>query len=249
MKAMASAREPRSSSKPAPALHVLVVEDHAPLREQITTLLQRAGHQVEEASSGALALRMALALPPDVMLLDVGLPDLDGLALCRRLRAACQRHVPVLMLTARDSLPDKLDGFASGADDYLVKPFDSEELLARVLALARRRTAGQDYLLHIGSLAIDRRAQEAHRLGQRLALPPTAFAILLALADAWPRALTRSELITRLWHDDPPDSDPLRTHLYQLRQQLDRGFERPMLRTVHGVGFRLEADDVESQLA
>jgi DNA-binding response OmpR family regulator len=225
-------------------LQILVVEDHAPLREQIVALLQRAGHQVEEASDGRMALRMALAQPPDVLLLDLGLPGLSGLALCERLRAQAERHVPVLMLTARDTLPDKLEGFAAGADDYLVKPFAAEELLARVQALARRRTAGEDYLLRVGSLAIDRRAQQAQRQGQRLALPPTAFELLLQLAQAWPRALTRSELIQRLWGDEPPDSDPLRTHLYQLRQQLDRPFATPMLKTVHGVGFRLESDEV-----
>jgi DNA-binding response OmpR family regulator len=224
-------------------LHVLVVEDHAPLRDQIVALLLRAGHRVDEASDGRVALQMALSQPPDVLLLDLGLPGLGGLALCERLRANAPRHVPVLMLTARDTLPDKLGGFAAGADDYLVKPFAGEELLARLSALARRKTAGQDYLLRIGSLCIDRRAQEASRAGQRLALTPTSFAILLTLAEAWPRALTRSDLIRRLWNDEPPESDPLRTHLYQLRQRLDRPYAQPMLKTVHGVGFRLEPDD------
>ncbi len=228
---------------PTPPLHLLVVEDHAPLREQIVALLQRAGHRVDEAADGRLALQMALEQPPDVLLLDLGLPGLGGLALCQRLRERSARHVPVLMLTARDTLPDKLEGFAAGADDYLVKPFASEELLARVQALARRRGAGDDYLLRIGSLTVDRRAREAHRAGQRLALPPISFAILLLLAEAWPRALTRSELVHRLWHDEAPESDPLRTHLWQLRQALDRPFAQPLLRTVHGVGFRLQADD------
>jgi DNA-binding response OmpR family regulator len=229
--------------RPPQALHILVVEDHAPLREQIVALLRREGHRAEEASGGRMALRMALEQPPDVLLLDIGLPDLDGLALCARLRAQCQRHVPVLMLTARDTLHDKLDGFAAGADDYLVKPFASEELLARLVALARRRLAGADYLLRIGTLSIDRRAQEAHRDGTRLTLTPTSFAVLLMLAEAWPRALTRGDIIERLWGADAPESDPLRTHLYQLRQQLDRGFAQPMLRTMHGVGYRLEAVD------
>ena len=222
--------------------HVLVVEDHAPLREQLVALLTRAGFCVDEAADGRPALRSALAHPPDLLLLDLGLPGLDGLALCEQLRRQAQRHVPVLMLTAHDTLADKLDGFAAGADDYLVKPFANEELLARMQALLRRKTVGQDYLLRIGSLQIDHRAQEASRHGQRLALPPTAYAILLLLAQAWPRALTRSTLIHRLWNDEAPDSDPLRSHLYVLRQQLDRPFATPMLTTVHGVGFRLQAD-------
>jgi DNA-binding response OmpR family regulator len=229
------------NSHPA-ALNVLVVEDHAPLREQIAALLRGAGHRVEEAGDGRVALAAALQAPPDVLVLDIGLPGLSGLELCRRLRAQAMQPVPVLMLTARDALPDKLDGFAAGADDYLVKPFAAEELLARVLALGRRAGAGLDYRLHIGTLAVDRRAREAWRAGQRLALPPTAFAILQALAEAWPRGMTRSALIARLWDSDPPESDPLRTHLYQLRQQLDKPFETPMLETVHGIGLRLRAD-------
>jgi DNA-binding response OmpR family regulator len=222
------------------ATRVLVVEDHAPLREQIAALLQRAGHQVDEASDGRMALALALASPPDVLVLDLGLPGLGGLELCRRLRAQAAQPVPVLMLTARDSLPDKLAGFEAGADDYLIKPFAGDELLARVQALARRAGAGRDFRLHIGPLAIDRRSCEAWREGRLLTLPPTAFAILLLLAEAWPRALTRTELIRRLWDNDPPESDPLRTHLYQLRQQLDKPFATPLLHTVHGVGLRLQ---------
>lgn len=220
-------------------LRVLVVEDHAALRAEIVARLQAAGHRVEEAADGRMALRLALAEPPDVLVLDLGLPGLDGLSVCRRLRAEAPRHVPVLMLTARDALPDRLAGFDAGTDDYLVKPFSGDEMLARVQALSRRPLMGADYVLRIGPLVVDRRAAEAHRDGQRLALPPTAFAILRLLAEAWPRALTRSEIIHRLWDDDPPESDPLRTHLYTLRQQLDRPFEVAMLHTVHGLGLRL----------
>jgi DNA-binding response OmpR family regulator len=223
-------------------LHVLLVEDHAPLREQIVALLRRAGHRVDEADDGQLAMAAALTEPPDVLLLDLGLPDVDGVVLCKKLRARLSKHVPVLMLTARDTLHDKLVGFDAGADDYLVKPFASEELLARIHALARRGNAARAYVQTIGSLTIDREAQEAHREGARLAIAPTAFAILAMLADAYPRALTRSEIVRRLWSDEMPESDPLRTHLYQLRQVLDKPFATPMLKTVHGVGFRLEKD-------
>jgi len=224
------------------SLRVLVVEDHTPLREQLAALLNGAGYIAEEAADGRLALVMALENPPDVMLLDIGLPGLNGVSLCEALRAQSARHVPVLMLTARDTLSDKLQGFIAGADDYLVKPFASEELLARIGALSRRKGMGEEYLLSIGSLQLDRRTRAASRSGQLLALPPTAFNILLMLAEAWPRAVSRSEIVDALWQGEALDADSLRTHIFQLRQQLDKPFEHAMLKTVHGVGFRLTND-------
>ena len=223
-----------------PPLHILLVEDHAPLREQVAAALRAAGCLVSEAADGRLALLQALEDLPDVLVLDLGLPGLDGLQVCTRLRQQAARHVPVLMLTARDALPDKLQGFAAGTDDYLVKPFAPAELLARVQALGARRSAGQDYLLKLGPLSLDRRAAQAWREGQALTLPPTPFAILRLLMEAHPRAMTRSELIRRLWDDEPPDSDPLRSHIHSLRQVLDKPFAQPLLKTVHGVGFKLE---------
>jgi DNA-binding response OmpR family regulator len=223
-------------------LRILVVEDSPGLRLSLAALLESHGHRADFAADGRTGLRLALAEPPDVLVLDLGLPGLDGLRLCAMLREQCDRHVPVLMLTARDTLSDKLRGFDAGADDYLVKPFAGDELLARCLALSRRHRVGAPHELSIGSLSIDRRNGLATRLGQPLLLHQTPFRILLALAEAWPRTLTRSELIQTLWGDDPPPSDPLRSHLYLLRQALDKPFATPMLKTVHGVGFRLDAD-------
>ncbi len=223
-------------------LHVLVVEDDRALGETLRELLAAHGHRVDLAADGRAGLQMALAEPPDVLVLDLSLPGLDGLGVCARLRAEADRHVPVLMLTARDTLADTLAGFGAGADDYLAKPFANEELLARCRALSHRARAGGAHRLRIGTLVIDRRTGAAERAGVPLDLRRTAHRILLILAEAWPRAVTRSELVRRIWGDDPPDSDPLRTHLYALRQVLDKPFERPMLVTVHDVGFRLEAD-------
>jgi len=225
-----------------PGLHILVIEDNAALRESIRLLLVAHGHRVDVAAEGRAGLQMALAEPPDVMVLDVMLPGMSGLRICSRLRADCDRHVPVLMLTACDTLAEKLEGFDAGADDYLVKPFANEELLARCLALSHRQRAGLTHMLRIGTLEIDRRNGVATRDGHPLALRQTAHRILLMLAEAWPRAVTRSELIRRVWGDNAPESDPLRTHLYLLRLALDKPFGTPMLVTIHDVGFRLESD-------
>ena len=223
-------------------LRILVVEDNLALRTSMAAMFESHGHRADFAADGRTGLHLALAEPPDVVVLDLGLPGMDGLQVCAQLRAQSDRHLPVLMLTARDSLDDKLRGFDAGADDYLVKPFADEELLARCLVLARRNRIGEAHLLRIGSLHIDRRTGEVRRHDRVLELQQTSFRILLALAEAWPRTLTRSELMQRLWGDDPPPSDPLRSHLYLLRQALDRPFAVAMLRTVHGVGFRLQAD-------
>ncbi len=221
-----------------PSPRILVVEDHAALRAQIVAVLARDRWRVEEASDGRLALQMALQEPPDVLLLDLGLPGLDGLAVCQRLREQADRHVPVLMLTARDTLADKGQGFAAGADDYLLKPFASEELLWRCRALARRGELGRSPVLQLGPLHIDRRSGQVACHGQPVPVTGQAYRLLLALAEAWPRTLSRSELLQLLWADEPPESDALRSHLYTLRQAL--GEAQALVKTVHGVGLRLD---------
>jgi DNA-binding response OmpR family regulator len=223
-------------------LEVLIIEDSAPLRASLAAVLSDAGHAVTMAADGRAGLQLALADPPDVLVLDLGLPGMDGLRVCERLRAECDRHVPVLMLTARDTLQEKLTGFEVGADDYLVKPFANAELVARCAALSRRHRVGASHVVQVGSLCIDRRTGTATRAGHTLTLRRTSYRLLLLLAEASPRAVSRSELVRRLWEQEPPESDPLRTHLYLLRQELDKPFDVPMLQTVHEVGFRLVAD-------
>ena len=221
------------------ALHILIIEDNHALCSNMASLFEAHGHRADFAADGRSGLRLALDLRPDVVVLDLSLPGMDGVRVCEQLRAQADRHVPVLMLTARDALDDKLRGFAAGADDYLTKPFAEAELLARCQALSLRHRVGTHHVLCIGSLRIDRSSAEVTREGQPLTLHRTSYRVLLALAEAWPRTLTRSELVGILWGDDPPESDPLRSHLYLLRQALDRPFATPMLETVHGVGFRL----------
>lgn len=223
-------------------LRILIVEDSHALRLSMASLLESHGHQADFAAEGIAGLELALNCPPDVLVLDLGLPGMDGLRVCREVRLRSDRHIPILMLTARDSLDDKIKGFEVGADDYLVKPFAGEELLMRCLALAKRNRIGESHMIEIGSLSINRKTREVHRNGIALEFPFTAFRILLLLAESWPRTVTRSEIIQRLWGDEPPQSDPLRSHLYTLRQNLDRPFSRPMLKTIHDVGFKLESD-------
>lgn len=224
-----------------PGLDILLVEDNADLAGNIIDYLERIGHRLHYAADGEAGLREALTQPVDIVLLDLALPRRDGLSVCAELRRRADRRVPILMLTARDTIDDKLAGFASGADDYLVKPFALAELAARITALGQRRHLGQPHLLGIGDLLIDRQARQATRAGQPLHLSPLLWTLLLALAEAAPNPVTRSDLTRQLWGDQPPSSDTLRAHVHLLRQVIDKPFAHALLETVHGIGFRLRS--------
>jgi DNA-binding response OmpR family regulator len=226
-----------------PKLRLLLIEDESDLAANVVDYFEGFGHSVDYAPDGASGVSLALSEPFDVVVLDLMLPRMDGWEVCRRLRAGAVRRVPVLMLTARDALDDKLKAFELGADDYLTKPFALDELHARCLALARRTELHREQTLVIGSLTVDVHRREALRDGRRLAITKKGFEIIRMLAESYPAAVTRSELIARIWGDDWPDSDTLRSHVYALRQELDKPFQRPMLKTVHGIGFQLEADE------
>jgi DNA-binding response OmpR family regulator len=221
------------------SVDILLVEDNADLASNIIDYLEALGHRLHYAADGEAGLREALVGPVDIVLLDLALPGRDGLSVCAEIRRRADRRVPILMLTARDTLDDKLAGFASGADDYLVKPFSLAELAARVVALARRPLLGQPHRFSVGPLTIDRQARLATRGGRPLRLTPLLWALLSLLAEAWPHPVTRDEATLRLWGDEPPPSDSLRAHLHLLRQVVDKPFDFPIIETVHGVGFRL----------
>jgi len=227
----------------AASLSILLIEDEMEIAASIIDFLEGEGHRLDYAADGRQGLDLALGGSYDVVLLDLRLPRLDGLAVCRQLRQTAERHLPILMLTARDTLDDKIEGFDAGADDYLTKPFALEELLLRCNALGRRHQLHRTHLLTIGDLRIDRRRRSATRAGESLDLHHTPFDILVALAEAYPAVITRSELSRRIWGDAPPTSDALATHIYSLRQALDRDFATPMLKTLHGVGLRLEVPE------
>ncbi len=155
------------------------------------------------------------------------------------------RDVPILMLTARDSLEDKVDGFQAGTDDYLTKPFAFEEVFLRCGALARRRTLHTNRATVIGQLTVDHQKRTVHRSGQAIELSPTDFDILYAMVEAYPNAISRSSLIQKIWGDDLPESDVLRSHIYTLRNAVDKPFAAKMIKTIHGVGFRLVGNDAD----
>lgn len=226
-------------------LRILVVEDEESIALNIAEYLEPRGYVLDFAINGEQALSQALSETYDVILLDIMLPRKDGVAVCEQIRAASRRHVPILMLTARDTEEDKVKGFRAGADDYLTKPFSLAELEARCIALSRRNLLHTEHLIDLGELQVDRRARKVWRQGRQLQLKRTGFDIVEALAMAHPAVVSRSDLISILWGDDPTESDSLRSHIYQLRAQLDKPFDTAMLQTVHGVGFALAIEDKE----
>lgn len=226
------------------AYRLLLIEDNPDLLANLYGYLQPLGYVVDSANNGFAGLALAADGEFDAIVLDVMLPGLDGITLCRRLRQELRNNTPVLMLTARDTVEDRVFGLRSGADDYLVKPFSMVELEARLEALIRRTQGrGPDALLQVGPLHFDPQTFEANRNGQRLDLTPTGFRLLAALMRAAPRVVTRAALEHAVWGDDPPASDALRSHLHALRLALDRPFESSMLVTVQGVGYRLVDPD------
>ncbi|GIX21818.1 MAG: DNA-binding response regulator [Gammaproteobacteria bacterium] len=227
-----------------PRLSVLIVEDHRDLRANIGAYLEQRGHQADHAEDGRRALVLAAENRYDVIVLDRMLPDMDGLDVARRLRGAPQgASTGILVLTARDTLEDKLEGFAAGGDDYLVKPFSLAELHARLLALHRRLSGRPDGRLRVADLEFDPDTLVVRRAERPVHLPPTTLRILALLMQNSPRVVTREEIESAIWGDDLPGPDALRAHIHTLRQAIDKPFDRPLLHTVHGVGFRLGADE------
>jgi DNA-binding response OmpR family regulator len=225
-------------------VRLLVIEDNPDLVANIVDFLEDRGHSLDIAYNGFAGLGFALEHPYDAVILDLMLPGLDGLEVCSRLRRS-ECRAPILMLTARDSLEDKLEGFASGADDYLIKPFALQELEARLLALVRRgQTATvRAPKLRLGDLELDLATRQVRRADHELELPPIPMKLLELLLRQAPNVVSRAELERAIWGDEPPDSDALRAHLHQLRQVIDKPFARPLLRTVRGFGYRLADDD------
>ncbi len=221
-------------------MNVLIIEDNLDLSNNIAHYFEQQQCSVDFAYNGAHGLELALEHFYDVIILDLALPKLDGLEVCKTLREKSTRHTPIIMLTARDTVQDKIAGFHTGADDYLTKPFALEELYVRCQVLTKRHLINTDSTLTLGDLVIDKKKLTVTRQNQTINLNAMGYQILLILAEAFPQVVTRSELTQKLWKDDPTESDALRSHIYQLRQQIDKPFAKPLIKTVHGVGFTLD---------
>lgn len=225
-------------------MRILLVEDNRDILANLADYLTLKGYGVDCAQDGLSGLHLAVANHYDLIVLDVMLPGLDGYTLCRRLREEARSNIPVIMLTARDQLDDRLKGFRAGADDYLIKPFALSELAARIEAVLRRSQGSSQRVLQVADLSYDLDTLEVKRAGRRLKLNPLGLKLLALLMQRSPHVLRREVLEEALWGDDCPDSDSLRSHIHQLRQVIDKPFPQPLLHTVHGLGYRLaEGDD------
>ena len=227
---------------------ILLIEDNRGIAEMVGEFLERRGYGLDYATDGNTGLRLATQNGYDVIVLDLMLPGIDGLELCRRLRSEAKVSTPVLMLTARDTLEDKLVGLDAGADDYLVKPFEIRELEARVRALIRRdRRQVSAEVLKVGELVLDTATLRVQREGQELAVSPIGLKLLTILMRESPRVVSRRDIEREVWGESLPDSDTLRSHLYNLRKIIDKPFEKQLLHTIHSAGYRLA--DLEADLA
>jgi two-component system response regulator MprA len=222
------------------AARILVIDDDPKIRSVVRRGLVYEGFRVTEAGSGEEGLDKARDQTPDLVVLDVMLPGIDGLEVCRRLRDAGD-EVAILMLTARDEVRDRVNGLDTGADDYLVKPFSFEELLARVRALLRRRPTQSGEMLRFGDLDLDVDAHEASRAGRPIPLTTTEFNLLLLLMHHPRKVLTRDVIMDRVWsYDFGGESNVLEVYVRYLRNKLEAGGEPRLIHTVRGSGYVLK---------
>ena len=223
------------------SLSILIVEDNAQLAANIYDYLEACGHVLDAAPDGVSGLNLAATKEYDAIVLDWNLPRMDGLSVLRRLRSDEKKTVPVIMLTARDQLADKIDGFESGVDDYLVKPVALPELEIRLRSLVARvrQSIAPDHVLTVGDLSFNLRTLEAARGSRRIQLSRTSRQLLELLMRDSPKVVARQRLEQVAWGEETPEIDLLRSHMYVLRRAIDQGSERKLLHTVSGAGYRL----------
>jgi two-component system response regulator MprA len=220
-------------------VRILVVDDDLAVCRSIDRALRLEGYEVDTVASGGEALEAVASNSPDALVLDLQLPDLDGLAVCRRIREAGD-DIPILMLTARHGIDDRVQGLDAGADDYLVKPFALEELLARLRALLRRRFEGEGGVLRFGALTLDLASREAHRGARAFALTRIEFDLLELFLRHPRQVLTREVLLHKVWgFDFDSGTNSLAVYVGYLRRKTEAGGEPRCIHTVRGVGYVL----------
>lgn len=220
--------------------HILVVDDDPRITDLLRRILAFEGYSVGVAASGDEALRKALERPPDLMVLDLMLPGVDGLEVARRLRAAGDR-VPIVMLTARDAIPNRVEGLEAGADDYLVKPFAPEELVARVKALLRRSLPERAEVLRYAGVELDTGTRLAHRGTREIELSPTEYELLALFLRRPRQVLTRDIIMDRVWGlDFEGSSNVMEVYVGYLRAKLEAAGEPRLIHTIRGVGYVLK---------
>lgn len=225
-------------------MRILLIEDDEIISQRLKMGLEKNGLRVDLAADGETGFRMARDGPYALIILDIMLPQRDGWSVCELLRVRGVR-VPILMLTARDAVQDRVRGLESGADDYLAKPFAFEELVARVRALLRRDSLHKSSVIRVGDLEIDSSARRVSRAGTEIALTRHEFSLLHALAANEGRTLTREMILDRVWGDDEIYSNTVSFHVASLRKKVDAPFPTRLIHTVHGVGYVLRAPQVE----
>jgi DNA-binding response OmpR family regulator len=221
-------------------VHILIIEDDPTIATNLYDFLEARGHSVDAAADGITGLHLAVTQKFDGILLDLGLPGMDGITLCRKLRKEADINTPVLMLTARDTLDDKLKGFDCGADDYLVKPFALKEVEARLVAMYKRHGGKvTSRMLETGDLSFDPKTLSIQFAGTSVKLPPKGMRLLALMMGEPGRVFSRQELESEVWGDVQGTSDTLRSQMYELRRALSRAGGYDPIETVHGLGYRL----------
>lgn len=222
-----------------------MVEDDTVIASQLSLALEREGFRPDVARDGDQGLQMAQEGSYALLILDVMLPKRDGWSVCEELRKG-RSTLPILMLTARDAVEDRIKGLSGGADDYLPKPFDIRELMARIQALLRRDKVHRTGIIRIGDLELDSHAHTVTRGGTEIELTPREFSLLESLARNEGRTLTRQAILERVWDNEDSLENTVNFHVASLRKKIDSGFETKLIHTVHGIGYVLRAGATDS---
>ena len=220
---------------------ILIIEDNQDIRYNLVDFLEAKGHQTDNTDDGLKALALLTLQQFDIIILDIMLPGMDGIGLCKELRTR-GNETPILFLSARDSVQDRIEGLSNGADDYPVKPFSLAELELRIGAILRRVRRPASHILQVADIAMNLDELTVTRAGVPVRLNPMTFKILKILMLKSPSVVTREEMEHELWGDDRPDSDSLRTHIHNLRVAIDTPFDKPLIRTISGFGWTLRKE-------